>query len=1267
MTHMLDLTGEEIAELDDSEFRELVAKLCEAQLTKVGLHATAVTWGGDQRARDGGLDVRVSLPEGSVVSGFVPRLNTGFQVKHADMPASAILLEMRPGGVLRPMILELIQQGGAYIIACAQGSTSESALRSRTTAMRSAVDDRPESVNLHIDFYDRGRVATAVREHPALIPWVREKIGRPMRGWYAYGQWPGAPAADSVYLVDGECRLRDGQCPQEDPFAIPEGIDRLRTLLSRPNSNVRLVGLSGTGKTRLVQALFDPRIGHHALHGGHCVYCDFAHDPVPTPAEMIQQLKRKGTQSVMVVDNCPPEVHRTLAEHCIAPGGSVSLLTVEFDVRGDIPEHTEAFKLEPASDGVIESLLARERPDVSEVDRRRIAKFSGGNARIALAIGAGVRPGDSISMLSDRGLFRRLFYQGQGSNDSLLRAAEAGSLVYSFNGDTSSDVNPELDALARLAEMSVGEFHRHMNVLHGRDLVQRRGVWRALLPQALADMLAREALAATPQAAVRQSLMQAAQPRLTTSFTRRIGNLHDSEEARRLVEAWLQPLGMLGEWGGAGLTDAAQFQNVAPVAPEAALAAMERWAGGPTGEEFLGPRAPHRSTYVQVLSAIAYDSATFDRAAWLLAVLASKEPESQRHNGARRALSQLFRITMSGTKAPLAQRLSLVRRLAKAPSPQLQSLTVDSYNEMMNDGPFMSFNSPVFGSRSRDHGLHPATMADVTAWFSEVLREAADVAGSKAALAPRMRVLIAKHLSSFWRADLPDQLESVCLELARQDSWSEGWIAAKKLLRNVGAQMPPGARGQLESLVQQIQPKNIAEMARAYVFSEPWSSLDIVDDDLESVPSGTEAIEAHTVAELRTEQLGRELSLSPDFGGVLPDLMSSGAHRAASFAKGLAVGTDDVQVLWQKLVSALESIPEPRNCSALLGFLQGVHERDSSITYQFLDDAAIRPSLHPFLPILQLHVASDERGIDRIEEALRTRTTPAWSFGILKFGRRSASVPPGRLCDILIALSELPDGFPVAVEILVMRLFTDRQDKLQHPECLLRCARNLLRRAEFDDFDQMLDHNLSELVRACLGQPEADADVAALCSSLFPPGSTNAVNWVSFDQLLYALVETRPFECLDALFGEGVSRRTEQIMTLRPLRKGVFNVVPQATILEWAQREPGSRFPVVALGLRPLRADDESSPPEWSDTALAVLAAAPDRLAVLDAFASQFVPTSWSGSRAAIIENRRALLSRFIHCPDERESAWAREEDSRLTSLAELERANERRLHVGFE
>jgi len=84
--------------------------LCEAELAKRGLPVSAVTYGGDQRAGDGGVDVRIALPEEAVRMDFVPRPNTGFQVKRQDMPRAAIRKEMRPSGDVRAVIREIYEK-----------------------------------------------------------------------------------------------------------------------------------------------------------------------------------------------------------------------------------------------------------------------------------------------------------------------------------------------------------------------------------------------------------------------------------------------------------------------------------------------------------------------------------------------------------------------------------------------------------------------------------------------------------------------------------------------------------------------------------------------------------------------------------------------------------------------------------------------------------------------------------------------------------------------------------------------------------------------------------------------------------------------------------------------------------------------------------------------------------------------------------------------------------------------------------------------------
>jgi hypothetical protein len=136
---MLEITGDDIKDLNDADLRSLVGLLCEAELRDSNLPIAGVTWGGHQNAPDGGIDVRVSLITELKEDGFVPRSNTGFQVKKPDMNSSAILREMRPNNVLRDVIKELADEGGAYIIVSSQGSTADSSLTARKDTMVQAL------------------------------------------------------------------------------------------------------------------------------------------------------------------------------------------------------------------------------------------------------------------------------------------------------------------------------------------------------------------------------------------------------------------------------------------------------------------------------------------------------------------------------------------------------------------------------------------------------------------------------------------------------------------------------------------------------------------------------------------------------------------------------------------------------------------------------------------------------------------------------------------------------------------------------------------------------------------------------------------------------------------------------------------------------------------------------------------------------------------------------------------------------------------------
>ncbi len=475
---MFEITPDDIASLNDEDLRTLVGLLCEAVVRSKGFPISSVTWGGDQNAKDGGIDVRVELPEGGSIGGFVPRARTGFQVKKPDLSPSSIEAEMRPKGVLRPAIRDLADRSGSYVIISGESSTSDLALQGRRNSMSDAVGDIPNAASLGLDFYDGRRLTSWVGEHAGLVLWVRQRTGRSLRGWRPYGTWANAPEGlDGEYLLDSNVRIRRGAVGGGGDGGLHplQGISVIRDALRNPGGVVRLIGLSGVGKTRLVQALFDSRIGINGLDPTAAAYTNVSDDPEPQPAALVSDLIATRTRAIVIVDNCPPDLHRTLSNFCQSTQGSVSLITIEYDIREDQPEGTEVFELEPSSADLIERLVARRFPHISQVDSHSIAEFSGGNARIAIALAQSLDRNESLAGMSDEDLFQRLFQQRNDSNESLLRAAEALSLVYSFQGeDVSVDNQSELFRLGALVDKQPNELFQ--GIAHSSAVASCSGV-----------------------------------------------------------------------------------------------------------------------------------------------------------------------------------------------------------------------------------------------------------------------------------------------------------------------------------------------------------------------------------------------------------------------------------------------------------------------------------------------------------------------------------------------------------------------------------------------------------------------------------------------------------------------------------------------------------------------------------------------------------------------------------------------------------------------
>ena len=252
-----EVSANDIQQLDDGQLRELLRLLLEAEARSRGISLACVFVGGDQNAADGGVDGRVEWKDNPAPEGWFPCRKTLFQSKAENMRPSDLSNELAPKKIVRPFFKDLVRSNGAYIVFSTE-NCSEGMYKRRLDAMRAAVKSVRGSKKITFDFYDASRIARWSNTFPGVANQVRTFVGKPMAGWQSFGNWSAPEIEDTPdYILDDCPKLTIGG---GEPIAITQAISEVRTSLTKPQAIMRLVGLSGVGKTRLAQTLFDDRI-----------------------------------------------------------------------------------------------------------------------------------------------------------------------------------------------------------------------------------------------------------------------------------------------------------------------------------------------------------------------------------------------------------------------------------------------------------------------------------------------------------------------------------------------------------------------------------------------------------------------------------------------------------------------------------------------------------------------------------------------------------------------------------------------------------------------------------------------------------------------------------------------------------------------------------------------------------------------------------------------------------------------------------------------
>lgn len=1267
---IFDLPASRLNDLADDALRELVARLCEGERERSGGHRSEVRWGGAQTAPDGGLDVSVEAQSSFESTPVLPRRTVGIQVKKSDLSRSGIVAEMCPRGTLRESIQELARQGGAYLIVSVGADCSRSMLDDRQGAMRDAVGTHPGASALHTDFIDRHALARWVSAHPSVSLWLRERLGLPtLRGWVGYSRWSSTPEGIDDTLICGD-GLRFRLPGPSTVKTVPEALDAIRTLVRDGKKAIRIAGLSGIGKTRLAQSLFEHTGVSEPLPASWAVYTDVGREPDPLPLPMLETLIASNAPAVLIIDNCPPDTHRVLAERLAKSASRLRLITIEYDVRDDRPEETEVVQIEAEGPEIVEALIRRRYPGRSPEDARRLAELALGNARLALALAAASPETGSLSSFDDNALFRRLFWQREQADPQFEHSAEALSLVYSFDVE-GVETPDELRFLSEVTDAPRLTLHRHSTVLVERGLAQARGRWRAILPHALANRLARRAMRSLPWRELATAFAHPEASRLRRSFARRLAYLHDLPDSRQIVLQWMQDGGPLSATQDFTEYDLALLGRVCHLVPAEALEHLRQLVDRSSSDRELR----HRLDQVtRLLVRLAYTPDHFDNAVRALVdlVIATEDREAANVD---HAIESLFGLYLSGTLARTDQRVDAARAAVFAEDLRTAKRGLVMLRAALKTSMWSSSFLSTDDARPNAYGWHPRG-TDVVEWFHAWLALAEEAAlGAHEEIRAQANEILAMAVSSVWHRvpQLRDGIEEIAARLSTQSPWVEGWNALRRR-RSLNVRRAPDddqlGLDRLSALILALEPKGLLDRTRAVLRSKGYFDEEPEGD---SPHDHETAMRRHSA---RLREIGEELAARPDvIDAVGAELFAARHNNPIEIGHGLGAVSLDPRRHWQQLRDIYLTAPErTRSPSLLSGFLAAVAERCPDLADKIRDECLRTPALRQIYAAFGPFGCVSNSELERLREAASDPEVWAEQFGEFVWRDRHGLTDAERI-HLLSSMLAGKSGPEAVIHALGMLRHVEQESPRDWPHELRSVGINAVTSvilSNDDRLDDNLDYHAAEVVQKCL-LPSDEVAARRLVDAVVAHAGRRYGSLYDLEWIVAALAERSPAIFLDhALAVEDVRFRLGHDATFD--RSPLAGVEPQA-LIDWCRMGGLERWIAVAKAIQPFGPGDDaagqSGSPALSAQAMALLEAAPEAEPVVSAFTEDIAPASWSGSRATIMEGRLSALEQLSDHPNEMVRQAFERHATELRRMIERQRERElsedRERDVSFE
>ncbi|MHC5202166.1 hypothetical protein [Myroides sp. LJL119] len=821
------------------------------------------------------------------------------------------------------------------------------------------------------------------------------------------------------------------------PFVINEfvsgTIEKIKCSIIA-NRTVRILGLSGLGKSRLLLEMFRPKgDAESKAFSAQALYYDFQDNSHLDLKKIVTDLQKNEENKVLILDNCDKDTHTQLLRYFSKSTNKLSLITVDSN-----PEEIEESKnpkidylkitnqnLGSIVDKIIEEYFVLDRN--KDYIKKRIKDFSDNNPLMATLICENWKEGvEELGLLDDKTLLKKLL-GSEASNDEKKAILCASSLFSSFGFE--DDLSKQLEFIATQKDITsvnsfsheiiINQFRGVCNFYLKRGIFEKRGRKIQMRPIPLALYLASEWLSTCDSDKILRIINDIAaiesfenRNALMESLAKQMRFFGTQKKAIEIVENLTSRGGafhnaeVLNTELGSRL-----FRSFVEVNPKSTSQALWAIYGGMTQEDLLRIVAGRRNIILS-LSKLCFIESTFSISVKTLFMFALAENEHWANNSVGE-LRSLFKIFLPGTQANLAERFNILEWGYKRVDNSSKGLALKCIESALSSSHF----SRILGAE--EHGVvtlkeyMPQTEEEITNYWKSIINLIIEPILTDNTLNNIRIKIILDSLFSFIRYKEAEFIFSKLEVLFEQEKWScieglESLIHVRKINYDF---LYGDCLERIDHLVERL---SCDSFTFKFVHGLKLLEYKKVKDDFNS------SFISHEESNSFYRNLGKEfIEEKISWKDSLPVVLSSDPLYTRYFGSEISkfIKLEEIKPFIDQTLTILNELPrDKRNYSILEGFASNLSSSNKKVLYKSIVRFQDLEYLYIYL------ITSDKKGYIYFDELIDlVRENPDHIMTLSKFSYSNAFVdcPSESLISFLNELIKITKQFiPFICQVL---------------------------------------------------------------------------------------------------------------------------------------------------------------------------------------------------------------------------------------------------------